>query len=355
MLQRVLGLLAVIALGLAAPARAFTPESGFWWAPTEPGSGITFEIQDNYVFMAGYVYDQTGRATWFTSQGLLTGNSRYTSVLDAFSGGQFIGGPPRNPVGQAGAGGSISITFTTETKATLVWGGRTIAIERFDYYLSRTGGIDPKTELMLGEWQVVLDLYTRSSAYQDYPYYGDIFAFDTIDFSRTPDQATGCRPTVSTYSSAPCAGNARTLHDAAASYVPSGAQTHVVVVGDVPASGSNPKIFLAYYLAVGTSQFDGFVEVCASGQCGRSGASLYPVRGFRTASRSFVQTGSGPSVADKAASTPSAAAGLVTSILNKSGSMPKGMSVAEAKARFGIDVEASQAQVQALIDGLAEK
>jgi hypothetical protein len=62
--MRRLALLLIVGLLAVAPARAFTPESGFWWAPNEPGSGIALEIQDNFVFLAAYTYDQDGFSTF---------------------------------------------------------------------------------------------------------------------------------------------------------------------------------------------------------------------------------------------------------------------------------------------------
>lgn len=356
MLRRLTALAATAVLMAAGPVSAFTPESGFYWNPAEPGSGLTIEIQDNYVFMIGYVYDTQGRATWLTAQGLMPTvspgtNSRFNSVLDSFSGGQCIGCAYTAPIANLGSGGPVSLNWTTEIDATLTWGGRSIPLQRFDYYLSRTGGITPRTELMLGEWQAVLDLYTNpaDSDYQAYPYFGEVLVFTAIDTTPNPDQATGCRPTTSL--DGLCTNAAITAHDASAAFSPITdtnspfERTHVIVVTD---AAGNPDVFLAYYVTVGTSQFDGVVEVCNAGQCGQSNARLYPVRGFRSASRSFVQSGVGPSSNDKALAR---AAPSLSRLISDKGTAPLGLSVAEAKARFGIDVTQHRATVDALIAG----
>ena len=62
----------VVAL-VAAPAQAYTPESGIWWNPAESGSGYVIEIQDNFMALGYYGGDAQGRATWWTSAGFLTG------------------------------------------------------------------------------------------------------------------------------------------------------------------------------------------------------------------------------------------------------------------------------------------
>lgn len=325
---------AVLMLSFLAPsAYAFTPESGFYWNPTEPGSGIAIEIQDNILFLAGYVYDTQGRATWVTSAGPLGGNSQYSGTLDTFRNGQCIG-CTYTPNVFNGSAGPVTINFTTETRATFTWGGRTFTIERFNYALG------DKTQLMLGEWQAILDVYSRGGSYASYPFYGEIMVVDEVNRTFDPDQFLGCRPTDSL--SGFCSTSANTNHDLAGSYNVSTGK-HVIVVTDIP--GTTNKSFFAYYVTVGTDQFDGMFEICAPGQCGASNAILYPVRGFRSASNHFVQTGSGPSSVDKAAA-PARSLGERIREAN-GGTMPKGFTVAEAKAR-GIDVEVLGAEANRL-------
>lgn len=45
---------------LSLNAKSFTPESGFWISPGVPGTGYSIEIQDNFMFVALYVYDEFG-------------------------------------------------------------------------------------------------------------------------------------------------------------------------------------------------------------------------------------------------------------------------------------------------------
>ena len=348
MITRLLCTLALVAIVWAAPARAFTPENGFYWNPAEPGRGYNIEIQDNFLALTVYAFAQNGSATWFTSAGPMQGNSVYNGTLDAFTGGQCLGCNFTPTVPNLGAGGAVSINFTSEIRGTMTLGGRTIPIERFDYFLTRTAG-DVRTEMMLGEWQIVLDLYNRrnvDAGYADYPYYGDIVVFDAVDRAPATDLFTGCRPT-SSQAGPPCDATSRSLHDAAGFYSASDGE-HVIVVKDVPATATTSAVYLAYYVVTGTYQFDGFVEVCAQNQCGNAGASLYPVRGFRTASRSFVQTGTGPSN-DAVKLGGAATAGLYSRLLGAGGTLPQGLSAAEVKAGHGIDIEALAPQTNALI------
>ena len=166
---------AALALVLAAASsvEAYTPASGFWWNPNESGTGIALEIEDKNLFMAAYVFDAQGRSTWFTSSGNLTssvsGGATYYNVfngsLSGFANGQVIGGPYFFPQILNNAGGPVQIVFNPndETKATLTWGGRTLPIEKLDYYIG--WGADRETERMVGEWSVVVDAYARGGDY----------------------------------------------------------------------------------------------------------------------------------------------------------------------------------------------
>ncbi len=337
---------ALFALAAALPARAFTPESGFYWNAAEPGTGYNLEIQDNFFALTAYVFASDGRPQWYTATGTLSGNARYTGVLDGFTGGQCIGCPYRAPTAQLGAGGAITLAFTSETRATLTVGGRTLTIERFDFYLTR-GQADPKTELMLGEWEMLIDLYDRNgSQYQDYPYTGDLLIFDALDRAKTPDYFVGCRPTSS--ESGRCTAAAIDEHDAAG-FFSAGNGEHVLVVKDTPGTAFTDAIYFAYFVKVGTYQFDGVVEVYDEDETPGNGP-FYPVRGFRTASRNFVQNGSGPSADAKLEGR--APRGLAATLAERAPSA--GLSAAEVKARYGIDPVALAADAAAITATLSK-
>ena len=315
-------------LFVSSVASAFTPENGTWINPNEPGSGFLIEIQDNFLFFAGYLYAADGRPMWYTAQGTLTGNARYVGSMSTFSNGQCLGCIWRLPTVSVGAGGPIEIVFDTETAARLTFGGRTINIQRYDYYLTRTVG-DVKTEMFLGEWQSIVDFSANTSI--GYPFYGDIWVFDQVDRAPSPDIFDGCRPFTSLEGR--CTTAALAAHDASGFYQASSGD-HFIVVND------DATNFAYYVVKTGTYQFDGIVKICpkslsnASTQClGSSSFRAYPVRGFRTASRTFVQTGVGPSSIEKI-TTPAKRQSLAQMI----GQAPEGMDNAAVKARFGIDL-----------------
>lgn len=340
-------LLCIAALLLGSRALAFTPESGTWWNPNESGSGFMLEIQDNLLFLTFYTYAADGRPLWFTSAGLMNGNARYVGELTSFRDGQCFGCPYRPPVAQVGAGGPVEIIFDTEIRGRISYAGRTIPIERMDYYLTRTTG-DVRTDMMLGEWQLIADFAAQPGI--GYPFYGDILVFDRVDRAPNPDIFDGCRASNSVVGR--CTSSALANHDASGFYRASTGD-HVIVVND---DASN---FAYYVVSTGTYQFDGILKVCPKNlsnpttQCLQSNTyRAYPVRGFRTASRSFVLTGSGPSEAPEAGKLQSTRPSLAQVLGGQEG----GMDTAEVKTRFGIDLHSlDEDAVNQLVERMRSK
>lgn len=348
-------LLATAAFALASTVQAYTPASGFWYNPNESGTGIAIEIEDKLLFMAAYVYDTQGRPTWYLSSGNLTpsvvGGATYYNVfngaLDGYANGQYIGGPwLGRPSYFANAAGPVQIVFdpNDETRATLTWGGRTTSIQRLDYYAGY--GADKEIQRMVGEWSVVIDTYTRGGDYAVFPYYGDVLIFDQLDLTTSPRLFEGCRADTSLIGR--CTSTALTYHDAAG-YYDATRDEHVVIVTDAVATSSTPTLYWAYYLNVNVSDFEGVVEWYTAGQTPGDGP-YYPVRGFRSGSRSFVlNNGAGPAAAEDDAKRQAQPRSLGQQIMEQNGGvMPKGMNAAEVKARYGIDVTADRPQLRAL-------
>lgn len=325
-------LLAVAALAGTARAASYTPESGFWWNPAEPGSGLAIEIEDDFIYVAAYLYDTQGFPYWYITSGRLVDNAGTLSLNNAAvftaTGGQCLGCPWRAPTNTP-AGGVMSITFdrNDETRATLNWGGQVKTIRRLDYY-DVGFGADAEVQRPLGEWQIVLDFFSLGGSYAAYPYLGDVVILDTIDRSTNPDFNLGCRPQNSL--ALRCTSNDRNTHDVAAFYAPADRATYITV-------RDQSNSYFTYVTDIGVHQFDGVVQVHPSGGFSSNG-TFFPVRGFRSASRAAVQTGRGPAAADKAA-VPTSSRSLHQAILDANGGkMPKGLTAAEVKARFGIEV-----------------
>lgn len=268
-------LAALLTLAVSPLAQAFTPSSGFYWNPAIPGRGYSVEVQDNFVFIAVYVYDALRIPFWYTAQGTLIGDSRYSGQLDATDGGTCIGCSFSDPVYTPGAGGPFELVFTSNTTATLTWDGGVESLERFNFAL---GDVHQR---MLGEWTFMLDFSDERG--DEFPYDGDVLVFDLLTGSGSDETFDGCRPDDS--QAGFCSDFALEQHDAAGLFDPV-EDEYVIVVND------SPGFFLAYFLDIGLDRADGFAQVYESGAL--PSGPTYPVRGFRSASRSFVETGVGP-------------------------------------------------------------
>lgn len=330
MYRQTLALLA--SFGLIAGADAFTPESGTWWNPNESGRGYLIEIQDNQLFFAGYIYSGSDRTpTWVTAGGPLDGNSRFFGPLLYSSGGQCVGCSYTQPTVSLSSLGNIEILFDTETRGRIRWAGVQTPIERFNY------GYGNKERLMLGEWHTVSD-FTGYPGVQ-YPYRAEVLVFDLIEDRPSPnaDLFLGCR--AQRMLDAGCTQQALDFNDATGFYRTSNGE-HVIIVND------STNYFIAYYVIVGSESFEGVLDLYLKGTSG-SGFT-YPVRGQRTASRARVVTGIGPDSDEngKAATGPvSLLEGLDLSRLGEAG----GLTAAQVKSRYGMDLQALRASAQELM------
>ena len=105
------------------------PQPGWWWNSAQSGRGYTIEVQGDHLYFAGYLYDTSGRATWYTSGGPMTNNTSYTGTLYSFANGQTLTGNYKAPAPTVV--GIINLQFTDATHGTLTWPGGTVPIERY--------------------------------------------------------------------------------------------------------------------------------------------------------------------------------------------------------------------------------
>lgn len=109
---------------------AVSAQTGYWWNPAAAGRGYFIEQQGNNLFAGAFLYDKTGRATWYgIGPGAIVG-STYTGTLEDYANGQTLTGAfqPAMVIGQAG---NFSVTFTSPTQGTVTWPGGTETIERY--------------------------------------------------------------------------------------------------------------------------------------------------------------------------------------------------------------------------------
>lgn len=103
---------------------------GWWWNRAEPGRGFFIEQQGASLFVAGYLYADSGRATWVTSNLSTSAANDFAGTLQGFSGGQTLSGAWQQNAPTSPSPGNLRLQFSDSTHATLTWPGGSFGIER---------------------------------------------------------------------------------------------------------------------------------------------------------------------------------------------------------------------------------
>lgn len=287
-------LLIPLMLLIAAPAHAFTPETGWWWNPEESGRGFTIEVQDNTLFIATYVYQDAGQPVWYVASGKLWGyggsdpEPYVRARLQRFENGQCLGCPYQGrPDEDEDFAEPIRIDFTSRTSGEITWNdGSTTPIRRHNFALGN------ENEKMLGEWRMVIDF--SPVAEDGFAFWsGDALVFDQVDTDEQGPFLDGYRR----FSRFHHSGDTDDPGNAAGEFTDGsggGPGSYTIVVHN---STDPDEWWLAYYLEVGIDSFDGVAEVYCEDdsdpECKPTGEGV-PVRGWRSASRKYVVDGTGP-------------------------------------------------------------
>lgn len=122
--------------------------SGWWWNPAESGRGYYLEQQGNSLFMAAFLYEVSGRATWLAAAGPMQSATSLHAPLLEFQGGQTLDGPYIGP--NSREVGTVSLTFSDANRAVLQWPGGTVPLQRFD--IVQSGATQPHSESVEKGW-----------------------------------------------------------------------------------------------------------------------------------------------------------------------------------------------------------
>jgi len=146
-------ILAVLCFTWVSALSAFQPRTGHWWNPAESGRGFNIDVQDGVLVVAIYTYQAGGAAQWYLASGPMTNSGKnFTGTLDKYQGGQCISCSYSGRPSLVGNDGTISISFTSETTATVTLpGGRTTNIQPYNF------GFGDPPQGLLGEWVFVHD------------------------------------------------------------------------------------------------------------------------------------------------------------------------------------------------------
>jgi len=116
------------------------PKTGWWWDPPpspgarspRDGTGYSIEAQGGLLFFAAFLYDATGRSSWYVASGRTSlDGSLFVGELLQARGGQTLDGAYR-PFSSVVNAGTISLAFNSATSGTMVWPGGTVPLGRFD-------------------------------------------------------------------------------------------------------------------------------------------------------------------------------------------------------------------------------
>lgn len=120
------------------------PETGWWWNPAESGRGFTIEVNGNNMFMATFLYDVSGRSTWYATVGGMNSDGSYGGPLQEFAGGQTLVGPYR-PAAPIPSRTNVILSCVTSTACNLIWAGGIVPIQRFVFDPATSASNSPET------------------------------------------------------------------------------------------------------------------------------------------------------------------------------------------------------------------
>ncbi|MBS0320105.1 MAG: hypothetical protein JSR18_06155 [Proteobacteria bacterium] len=113
-------------------ASTVTPHVGLWWNPSESGSGYALDYKHGTLVVTVYSYTVDGGPQWYIASGPIVGKT-FTATLNKVTGGQCIACAYKAPT-LAGNDGTMTITFTSSTAATMTLpGNRTLSIVPQDF------------------------------------------------------------------------------------------------------------------------------------------------------------------------------------------------------------------------------
>ncbi|MBI1889901.1 MAG: hypothetical protein HYS18_04590 [Burkholderiales bacterium] len=125
----------IVSGGASATPPAGTPEPGWWWNPAEGGRGFSLEIQNNSMFIAGFMYDNSGNPIWYASGPTqMTNASTYVGVWQQYGNGQTLTGSYKSANVVNPAVGSLRIDFYDSRNGLMTLpNAKTIPITRYTW------------------------------------------------------------------------------------------------------------------------------------------------------------------------------------------------------------------------------
>jgi hypothetical protein len=143
-------IVAVVLAVVVGSASAVVPDSGWYFNSAESGRGFNIEIQGDTFFMAGFIYDTSGKPIWVVSGGPMSSDHTYSGAAFQTASGQSLGGSYH--AATSVPFGTASVTFPTTMTANITVNGFNFTVTReifgFDY--------SSTTQPLLGELSFVI-------------------------------------------------------------------------------------------------------------------------------------------------------------------------------------------------------
>ncbi|MGR6036487.1 MAG: hypothetical protein ACU4EQ_13375 [Candidatus Nitrosoglobus sp.] len=180
-MENILKTLSLAALLSVNSAFAITPENGWWWNPQESGMGFNIETQNGTVFIATFVYDDSGNPIWYSGSAQIDTNSTVAINLQISRNGPCPTCPYQAPT-TSDAGMPITLQFTSRDEGSVSWQGSTTPtpIQRFNFNYG-TG-----LQMLVGDWVLMTEMPTASGQYE-----GFRITFDSVQGDQAFGEITG--------------------------------------------------------------------------------------------------------------------------------------------------------------------
>lgn len=110
------------------------PVTGWYWNARESGRGFAIERQGDRLFLAGFMYEESGEAVWYTSTLARQPNGAYAGQLDRFQNGQSLLGTYRVPTSSNVGSATLAFDADMHAEMQVAPNGKapsTILLERF--------------------------------------------------------------------------------------------------------------------------------------------------------------------------------------------------------------------------------
>ena len=119
---------------LSAATPSFKPETGWWWNSAEGGRGFSFEVQGEFLYIAGFMYDDSGSPVWYVSGGKMATSNYYEGYWQRCANGQAMSEVFHPATCSVLSSAPVAIYFSSTTNATMrLPDGKQLNLSRFSF------------------------------------------------------------------------------------------------------------------------------------------------------------------------------------------------------------------------------